>query len=152
MITNQNYHIAALKPNMQDTLYAIEQTASPTHWTETMIADCFAANYTMYGLYLEDQSLVAYIVLSVIKDEAEILNLVVETNARKQGLGRALLTHAIDALKTQNIKRIFLEVRASNHAAETLYTQTGFKTMLTRKAYYRTSDGREDALLMTINL
>ena len=49
---------------------------------------------------------------------------------------------------TNKIKKWFLEVRRSNDPAVALYKKFGFKAVGTRKNYYKTPTGREDALIM----
>ena len=45
-------------------------------------------------------------------------------------------------------ERITLEVRASNHVAQEMYRQFGFRVAGTRRHYYEKP--REDALIMTM--
>ena len=46
------------------------------------------------------------------------------------------------------MQRIFLEVRVSNSQAVAFYQSMGFKAVGQRRDYYRTDDGREDAIVM----
>lgn len=71
--------------------------------------------------------------------EAEILNLAVAPTYRRQGVASQLLRALLPLADVW-----FLEVRASNEAAQRLYLAQGFQPMGRRKRYY--SDG-EDALL-----
>ena len=48
--------------------------------------------------------------------------------------------------------RLFLEVRASNLAALTLYRRAGFEQVGVRRGYYRDAQGSEDALVMACEL
>ena len=47
---------------------------------------------------------------------------------------------------------IVLEVRRSNQRAQKLYLQAGFNEMSVRKNYYPGKQGREDAILMGMDL
>ena len=58
----------------------------------------------------------------------------------------------IMAAEVMGSKKIFLEVRVSNIIAIDLYKASGFKEIGLRKNYYRTKDGREDAILMSKSL
>lgn len=71
--------------------------------------------------------------------EAELLNLAVRPEARRRGVGRALL-----ALLAR--RKVWLEVRASNEAAIRFYETQGFRVCGRRKSYYRNPE--EDAVLM----
>ncbi|MFQ9359428.1 MAG: GNAT family N-acetyltransferase [Anaerobutyricum hallii] len=64
----------------------------------------------------------------------------------KKGIARKLLKQLLEEAKKQNLHRIYLEVRASNIAAVTLYEHAGFKEVGQRKNYY--DNPREDAILM----
>ena len=47
---------------------------------------------------------------------------------------------------------IFLEVRPTNAAAQALYSSAGFVEIGRRKAYYRARIGREDAVVLALDL
>ena len=100
---------------------------------------------------LTGEQVVAVIWLNLMDDEAEIIDIRVEQAMRGRGIGGYLLTETLDALNLFGIIAIFLEVRRSNSVAITLYEQAGFATIGTRKDYYATSSGREDALVMRLD-
>jgi ribosomal-protein-alanine N-acetyltransferase len=47
---------------------------------------------------------------------------------------------------------VFLEVRVSNEVAIALYQDEGFNEIGIRKAYYPATDGREDAMMLALQL
>jgi [ribosomal protein S18]-alanine N-acetyltransferase len=95
---------------------------------------------------------VAFIIAKVMNHECEILNLGVEISMRKKKLASKLLNNLIDFSKALNIKQIFLEVRVSNTAAVNLYDKFKFNEIGYRPNYYITENGREDALIMGVDL
>ena len=95
---------------------------------------------------------VAFIIAKVMNHECEILNLGVEISMRKKKLASKLLNNLIDFSKARNIKQIFLEVRVSNTAAVNLYDKFKFNEIGCRPNYYITENGREDALIMGVDL
>ena len=95
---------------------------------------------------------VAFIIAKVMNHECEILNLGVEISMRKKKLASKLLNNLIDFSKVLNIKHIFLEVRVSNTAAVNLYDKFKFNEIGYRPNYYITENGREDALIMGVDL
>ena len=95
---------------------------------------------------------VAFIIAKVMNHECEILNLGVEISMRKKKLASKLLNNLIDFSKVLNIKQIFLEVRVSNTAAVNLYDKFKFNEIGYRPNYYITENGREDALIMGMDL
>ena len=63
---------------------------------------------------------------------------------------RELLEHLIETLETRGVLTLWLEVRASNHAAIALYESLGFNEATIRRNYYPTAEGREDAIVMAL--
>lgn len=92
---------------------------------------------------------VAYCLFSEIMDEAELLRIAVDPQQRGKGLATDLLHKAQDALIERGITRFFLEVRASNRAAQALYHRCGWQPCGRRKNYYPLGEAREDALLFS---
>src|SRR5277367_5116962 len=52
-----------------------------------------------------------------VADEAEIFTFAVLPKYRRQGHGRALVSAAIEGMRSRGVKNVFLEVRESNLAA-----------------------------------
>jgi len=80
-------------------------------------------------------------------DEAHITTFGVHPDWRRQGVGRRLLLGLLELAIQLESRRMTLEVRVSNDAAQALYAGFGFAVTGRRKGYY-TDDG-EDALIMT---
>lgn len=85
-----------------------------------------------------------------IIDEVELQNMAVDPDHQHQGVGRALLEAARERMLQAGAKRVFLEVRASNKPALSLYCSIGFGLHSRRKDYYR--DPQEDALVLCLEL
>jgi len=80
-------------------------------------------------------------------DEAHITAIAVRERWRGLGIGELLLIGAIELALARRAKVLTLEVRASNHVAQSLYAKYGFKNVGGRKGYY--NDNGEDAVIMT---
>ncbi len=78
-----------------------------------------------------------FILARVAADEAEILTVAVVSQARRQGLGRALVCQAAAHAVEMGAKTMFLEVETSNGAARALYEGLGFREAGQRRGYYR---------------
>ena len=99
-----------------------------------------------YSFLAKEEEVIGYVGMKMVLDEADITNVAVLPSHRKKGIARKLLKQLLEEAKKQNLHRIYLEVRASNIAAVTLYEHAGFKEVGQRKNYY--DNPREDAILM----
>ena len=99
---------------------------------------------------ISEGQIVAYHVVCAILDELHILNVVAAPQYQGIGLGHRLMHDILEIAEHHQSRRIFLEVRASNQKAQSLYLKWQFKQMGLRKAYYRptlSNTIREDALI-----
>jgi ribosomal-protein-alanine N-acetyltransferase len=83
-------------------------------------------------------------------DEAHLVTIAMGPAQRGRGLGELLLVSMIDLACILGASRMTLEVRVSNHVAQSLYRKYGFKNEGVRRRYY--SDNGEDALIMTTDV
>ena len=99
------------------------------------------------------ERIAAYIITSTAADEAELLNVVVAPKYRRRGLANLLIEESCDSFNP-SIHSLFLEVRASNAGAISLYDNLGFNEVGCRLNYYPAdkNNGREDALIMAKTL
>lgn len=144
----------ALRPLREsdlDAVMAIEQRAYPFPWTRGIFRDCMAAGYPAWLLH-EHGLAVGYGVISLAADEAHILNVCVAPERQGRGWGRLLLRALVAQARDCKAERIFLEVRPSNPQAIALYHSEGFNEIGRRPRYYPARDGREDALVMAMEL
>jgi len=89
---------------------------------------------------------------ATVADEAELLDIRVKESHQGTGLGRELLTQTLDALRVEGTAQVFLEVRRSNLVAQNLYRSLSFSEIGERTNYYPSREGREDAILMALDL
>jgi [ribosomal protein S18]-alanine N-acetyltransferase len=83
-------------------------------------------------------------------DEVHLVDLAVAPEARRAGVGRALLDAVIAEARAGDARLLLLEVRAGNAPALALYRSAGFFEHGVRRAYY--SDNGEDAVEMRLTL
>jgi ribosomal-protein-alanine acetyltransferase len=87
-----------------------------------------------------------FFVLSSVLDEAEIIEVAVSENLRRNGIASQLMTEVFEWCEKNGVANIFLEVRESNFPAIEYYKKYGFVENGIRKNYYR--DPVENAILM----
>lgn len=144
----------ALRP-MRDTdidaVLRIEQLAYPFPWTRGIFRDCLQAANPAWVMH-DQGEMVAYGVLSLSADEAHVLNICVAPERQSRGYGRYLMRALMQLARDRGAHRIFLEVRPSNLPAIGLYHAEGFNEIGRRPRYYPAQHGREDALVMAMEL
>jgi len=129
----------------------IEAAVYPSPWTEGIFNDCIRVGYNCW-VYIEQDELISYGLVSVAANEAHVLNLCVAPRAQGRGHGKRMLYKLIALAEERQARSIFLEVRESNIAALNLYEKEGFNRIGLRKGYYPVEDGREDALVFAREL
>lgn len=93
-----------------------------------------------------EASIAGYAVLIRAAEEAELLNLAVSNESRRQGIGSALLRQLLDSAAAHGVRTVYLEVRESNAGARGLYGFHGFVEVGRRRGYYQRP--AEDALIL----
>jgi ribosomal-protein-alanine N-acetyltransferase len=143
--------IRALAPEDLDRVVEIEQACYPFPWTRGIFADCLRAGYVCVGLQ-SGSRLAGYSVMNWAAGEAHLLNLCVHPEFQRLGYGRLLLDQALAQARARGCHAMFLEVRPSNQRAGRLYARAGFRPVGERPAYYPAHEGREDAVVMRLDL
>jgi len=140
-----------LREDDLEAVIAIEQRAYPFPWTRGIFRDCLLAGYPAWLLH-EHGLAIGYGVISLAADEAHVLNICISPERQGRGLGRELLRVLTRMARDRGAVRIFLEVRPSNPGAIALYHSEGFNEIGRRPRYYPAHHGREDALVMAMEL
>jgi [ribosomal protein S18]-alanine N-acetyltransferase len=126
---------------------AIEREAYEFPWSEGIFRDCLRVGYCAI-VVTRGELIRGYAVMSAAADEAHLLNICIHPDWHGCGVGRALLGWLFEEAGHLGANRLILEVRPSNTAALQLYEAVGFRQVGVRKAYYRSHQGREDALVL----
>ena len=136
-----------------------EMSAADLKAVQTIEQESFHDSWAVESWLAElNSSIAKYIVLEqediikgfagfwLIAGEAQVTRVAVAKDARGQGLGKILTAALIAAAWQDGAEAVTLEVRKSNVAAQTVYTQTGFTVSGVRPHYYE--DNKEDAIIM----
>jgi len=130
---------------------AIEAAIYSYPWTGGNFSDSLRAGYECRTLRLGAE-LIGYFVLMAAAGEAHLLNLSVAARYQRSGHGTQLLREAMALARGLGARGLFLEVRPSNRGAIALYFNEGFNEIGRRPRYYPGREGREDALVMAMEL
>ena len=134
-----------------EVVIAIENEVYPHPWTRGNFYDSLNAGYHCWIMELTGE-IVGYGVVSIGADEAHLLNLGIAAQWQRRGLGREMLKFLIQLARDFFAHKIYLEVRPSNIGGRRLYASAGFDEIATRRGYYPAHRGREDAVVMELNL
>ena len=129
----------------------VERESYAFPWSEGIFRDCLRVGY-LCRVAECDGEIVAYGIVAMGAGEAHILNICVSEAMRGRGVGRQMLNLLLERSRQAGMSEVFLEVRPSNMHAIALYHAEGFNEIGRRPRYYPAKEGREDALVMAIEL
>jgi ribosomal-protein-alanine N-acetyltransferase len=130
-----------------DAVLRIENEVHANPWTPGNFSDALRAKYEC-KVFEESGRMLGYAVLMLAVDEAELLDIAIDAKNQHQGWGCKLLEEMMALARRHEMRRLVLEVRASNKPAIGLYLKVGFAEIGLRREYYPAENGREDAILM----
>lgn len=135
-----------------DAVAGIEAQAYRFPWSRGNFADSLAAGYLAEVLECRRDGLLGYFVAMPGVDELHLLNITVAPGWQGRGHGQALLQVVQAHGQRLGLATLWLEVRQGNHRARALYRRRGFAEVGQRRGYYPAADGREDAVVMRLDL
>jgi ribosomal-protein-alanine N-acetyltransferase len=147
MTETESLRIVPLGREHLDQILRIERASFTDPWTRGMFEselDIQARGYARGAM--RHSHLVGYLFAVMIPDEAHIGNLAVSPEERRHGVAQELLDQLVQDAVEAGVKRVTLEVRASNHTARNFYYKNHFIDIAMRKNYYRSPV--EDAIVM----
>ena len=109
-------------------------------WTEAQCGGILLMPGVWMTLAARNGAPAGFSVARVVADEAELLLVAVRRDARRRGVGSALLRDVCEAARQRGARRVFLEMRRGNEARG-MYEAAGFAPVGHRPNYYRGSTG-----------
>jgi len=131
-----------------DDIWRIERAAHSHPWAESMIRD-LNSRCAQHRVMLDNDQVVGYFYAQNVVGEVTLLNVAIDPVYQRKGFGRKLTEFFIDMCMEQSAESAWLEVRESNIAAISLYESEGFNEVTRRHDYYPTTNGKEDAIIMS---
>ena len=135
-----------------DAVMAIERRVFPQPWSRGFFEKELATPFARLTVATERvpvPRVVGYSVHWRVSDEVHLLNVAVHPDRHGMGIGRVLVEAVVADSRTRRARAIFLEVRAGNVAARTLYKRLGFHDLGIRRGYYGPG---QDAIVMELRL
>ncbi len=128
----------------------IEQLCFSETWHEVDFLRLIDLPDALCLVALKAGRVIGYSCLWVVIESSELGNLAVHPQFQGQGVGARLLERNLAICRKRGVITVFLEVRASNIRAITLYEHHGFSRVGLRRRYY--SKPTEDAVIMRRDL
>ena len=142
--------IRSMTRNDCEQVAAIEAASFSLPWSLRAFTDTVEKENFRYFVAEESGEILGYCGFLYVLDEAEIPNVCVKASARKQGIGKQMMSVLVEKAAKLGITTLYLEVRESNAAARTLYKSLGFAEDGIRKNFYE--QPVENAVLMSKTL
>jgi len=130
-----------------ESVYQVESQCHSHPWSKKLFLSNFGKRYFNHVM-LDNDNVIGYFVTSSVAGEVTLMNIAIAPSKQGKGLGKLLLQFLIDLSRQKQEQEIWLEVRASNSSALSLYDKLGFVEVDRRKDYYPCEIGREDAIIM----
>jgi len=124
----------------------LERLCFSAPWSENAIRSELTNPLSLWVVALDGQTVAGYVGSQSVMGEADMMNLAVAPQYRRNGVGGQLVDVLIDHLRNNGVTSLTLEVRASNDAAQNLYKNKDFLQIGRRPNYY--SNPKEDALIL----
>lgn len=124
----------------------IEESAFEFAWCEDDFIRCLRQRNCIGMVAEQDDRVVGFMIYELHKNRLHILNFAVSPDARRGGVGQAMVAKLLGKLSHERRNRIMLEVRETNLDAQLFFKTIGFKAVSVLRDFYEDSD--EDAYLM----
>jgi ribosomal-protein-alanine N-acetyltransferase len=142
--------ISSLDPAELDRVLEIEHTVFGDPWPRRFFEEEMRAPESVACVVRHEGRLAGYLMAWALPEELHLGNLAVAPEYQRRGVGGFLLRWLLEEAGRRRARRVSLEVRTSNFAAQELYRAQGFREVMVRRGYYR--DTSEDALVMVCDL
>ncbi len=132
-----------------ESVLVIERASYAAPWKREHFLHELTSPHSFPFVALRDGTLVGYVCLMSLFEDAQILDIAVAPDMRGRGIAQLLLEYAMSVAREKGAELLALEVRSTNREALSLYERNGFVRSGLRQKYY---EGRDDAVLMEKNL
>ena len=125
---------------------ALEAVCFSAPWSEHAVAGELTNPLSLWLVAIDGEKVVGYIGSQSVMGEADMMNIAVLPEYRRQRIGQSLVNRLITQLQLKQVHCLSLEVRISNESAKKMYEKLGFQQVGRRPNYY--SAPKEDALIL----
>jgi ribosomal-protein-alanine N-acetyltransferase len=130
-------------------LIEIERASMGMPWTPGEIEEELDKPLSRFWVAEWGGRLAAFGIHWFVVGEAQLANIAVHPDFRRQGLGKKMMMWLLEDARSAGMEKMTLEVRTGNVAAHGLYLQLGFVETCRRPRFYENQD---EAILMERDL
>ena len=127
-------------------VHKLEEASFPAPWRREFFESELYASGRFNLVARRGNVVIGYLFAMWFFDEMHVNKIAIDAAERRQGIAQGLMERCIEFARAHAIKTISLEVRKSNHGAQSFYKQLDFASSYLRPKYY--PDG-EAAVVMT---
>ena len=126
---------------------ALESMAEIEHglvwrWSPRRVSKAIVDPETNVAVAVDGESMVGFGIMKYDDDVAHLLLFAVREDARRQGVGSALLNWLEKVAQVAGVRRFVVEARNDNAGARAFYLRHGYRELETvRRMYYGVVDG-----------
>ena len=133
-----------------DDVAKVEAESYTEPWPKDIFYSEIVKNeHAHYFVVEKNGEVIAFSGMWMVLDDAQVTNIAVAPQYRGNKIGERLFAHMCQKAIYLGVKRLSLEVRASNIIAQKMYRKFGLVPGGIRKKYY--TDNHEDAIVMWVN-
>lgn len=129
-----------------DRIIELDAQCFKTKWSEASYLNAIKDEAVIGLGAVENNVVVGFVFALIAPFDLDILKVAVSPNFRRRGIATALLGELFSLGRELNKELVFLDVRVSNTAAQSLYKSVGFLVVGKRLKYY---ENVEDSLTMS---
>lgn len=129
-----------------DQVMPIEEELFSVPWSSVGFFSFLLRDDALFLVAEDRGEILGYCGVLMVLDQGDIVNVGVKSERQRQGVGRKLLNALIRKTEEKGVASLYLEVRAGNQAAISLYESLGFCRLGVRKGYYE--EPKEDGITM----
>lgn len=152
-LPNRTFFLRPMEERDLPFVMQIERLCFTNPWKEASFKgeiENYPISFPKVIVHRPDEKVIGYVIFWLLAEEAQISNIAVHPDYRRQGIGEAVLKETLVTIRKFEAKYVVLEVRPSNFPARILYSKFGFETLGLRRNYYK--DPAEDAMVLIKHL
>lgn len=129
------------RPNMPDVL-RIENLCFEFPWCHEDFMCCLRQrnSIAMVAVNRETHDVVGFMIYAVDKGRLDLLNIAVDPQFQRRGVGSRMIERLIDKLGQQRRTEISVTVRETNVDAQLFFREQGFRSISTLRGYFEETD------------